>query len=144
MFLYYRGTTPHFSRKFKDKTEYLEEFLRKVTFELVDTPSVIDLTKYPDIRDKRDLPILVSAITKEVDIFITCFLQTPALSIPARGTCPGQTFLLPFCCGSTRYSTRRRPETANDTGQSGGFPGCPGWRCNNRPARFSRRKEWRG
>lgn len=59
------------SRKFKNKTEYLEEFLRKVTFELVDTPIVIDSTRYPAIRDKRDLPILVSAITAEVDMIIT-------------------------------------------------------------------------
>jgi len=60
-----------FSRKFKDKTEYLEEFIQKVTFEMVDTPLVIDSTKYPVIRDKRDLPILVSAITAEVDMIIT-------------------------------------------------------------------------
>lgn len=59
------------SRKFKEKTEYLEEFLKKVTFELVDTPLVIDSTKYPTIRDKGDLPILVSAITAEVDMIIT-------------------------------------------------------------------------
>ncbi len=53
------------SRKFKDKTVYLEEFLRKVAFELVDTPLVIDSTKYPNIRDKMYLPILVSAIMRE-------------------------------------------------------------------------------
>ena len=32
---------------------------------------MIDNTKYPDIRDEKDLPILVSAIIEDVDVLIS-------------------------------------------------------------------------
>ena len=40
-------------------------------FELVYTPEKIDKLKYPDIRDGKDLPVLVSAIIDDVDILIS-------------------------------------------------------------------------
>ena len=38
---------------------------------MVETPSNIDYTKYPSMRDSNDLPILVSAIISDSDILIT-------------------------------------------------------------------------
>jgi len=58
-------------RKFPEKYGLLESFLRELPFELVYTPERIDKTKYPDIRDEKDLPILVSAIIEDVDILIS-------------------------------------------------------------------------
>ena len=58
-------------RKFADKYDLLESFLQVLPFELVYTPEIIDLSKYPDIRDIKDLPILVSAITEDVDVLIS-------------------------------------------------------------------------
>jgi len=58
-------------RKFPDKYYLLESFLRELPFELVYTPEKIDKSKYPGIRDVKDLPILVSAIIDEVDVLIS-------------------------------------------------------------------------
>jgi putative PIN family toxin of toxin-antitoxin system len=60
-----------FERKFWDKIEVLEPFLSELSFELVYTPKMFAVDEYPSIRDKNDLPILVSAILSDVDIFIT-------------------------------------------------------------------------
>ncbi len=60
-----------FERKFENKTKYLEEFLSELTYELIYTPKKFNKSKYPSIRDSKDLPILVSAIIGNVDIFIT-------------------------------------------------------------------------
>lgn len=60
-----------FERKFSDKVTFLEQFLSELTFELIYTPRVIDTGKYPDIRDPKDLPILVSTIFSNVEMFIT-------------------------------------------------------------------------
>jgi predicted nucleic acid-binding protein len=49
----------------------LEPFLRELPFELVYTPEEIDKSEYPDIRDIKDLPVLVSAIVEDVDILIS-------------------------------------------------------------------------
>jgi len=49
----------------------LETFLSELTCELIYTPQKIDKTNYPTIRDKKDLPILVSAIIGIVDVIIT-------------------------------------------------------------------------
>ena len=46
-------------------------FLSKLSFELVYTPADINSASYPNIRDKEDLPILVSALLSDVDILIT-------------------------------------------------------------------------
>ena len=57
--------------KFPQKYSLLEPFFRELPFELVYTPENIDQSKYPDIRDSKDLPILVSAIVEDVDILIS-------------------------------------------------------------------------
>jgi predicted nucleic acid-binding protein len=57
-------------RKFPDKKKVLEEFLKELPFELSYTPKNIDNSLF-EIRDKKDYPILYSAIVEEVDIFIT-------------------------------------------------------------------------
>ena len=60
-----------FDRKFKDKSHLLDMFLSKLSFELVYTPADINSASYPNIRDKEDLPIFVSALLSDVDILIT-------------------------------------------------------------------------
>jgi predicted nucleic acid-binding protein len=49
----------------------LEPFLRELPFELVRTPDNIDKSRYPGIRDAKDLPVLVSAIIEDVDVLIS-------------------------------------------------------------------------
>jgi putative PIN family toxin of toxin-antitoxin system len=60
-----------FKRKFPDDISTLEKFLRELSYELENTPYSIDQKEFPVIRDRKDLPILVSAILSEVDILIT-------------------------------------------------------------------------
>jgi putative PIN family toxin of toxin-antitoxin system len=60
-----------FERKFWNKIEVLEPFLSELSFELVYTPKRFATDDYPSIRDRNDLPILVSAILSDIDIFIT-------------------------------------------------------------------------
>ena len=60
-----------FKRKFSEKDIDLEKFLTKLSYELIYTPQKINKNEYPDIRDNKDLPILVSAILGDVDYFIT-------------------------------------------------------------------------
>lgn len=57
--------------KFPDKKPALERFLRHFSFEMSYTPEEIDGDIYPKIRDKKDYPILASAVIADVDIFIT-------------------------------------------------------------------------
>jgi predicted nucleic acid-binding protein len=57
--------------KFPEKYDLLESFPQELPFELVYTPEKIDKSKYPDIRDAKDLPVLVSAITEDVDVLIS-------------------------------------------------------------------------
>jgi len=45
--------------------------LRRFNFEMSFTPNEIDPDIYPKVRDKKDYPILASAIIAEVDVFIT-------------------------------------------------------------------------
>jgi putative PIN family toxin of toxin-antitoxin system len=59
------------SEKFPKRYDLLEPFFHELPFELVYTPEKIDKTQYPDIRDEKDLPILVSAIIEDVDILIS-------------------------------------------------------------------------
>ena len=60
-----------FDRKFSHKNSSLEDFLSKLSYELVYTPQRIDKKEYPDIKDQKDLPILVSSILGDVDYLIT-------------------------------------------------------------------------
>lgn len=60
-----------FKRKFPEEIDSLDFFLSELTFDLVYTPKRISASDYPNIRDEKDLPILVSAIIGDVDVFIT-------------------------------------------------------------------------
>jgi len=57
--------------KFPGKSRMLEVFLRELPFELAYTPGIIDPSKYPDIRDLKDLPVLVTAINEDVDVLLS-------------------------------------------------------------------------
>ncbi len=59
------------AKKFPEKKKSLENFLRRLNFEMAFTPNEIDPDIYPKVRDKKDYPILASAIIAEVDFFIT-------------------------------------------------------------------------
>jgi len=58
-------------RKFKSKMVALDNFLEHLSFEFVYTPKFFDGSKYPQVRDVKDLPILVTAINEDVDILLT-------------------------------------------------------------------------
>ncbi|MEW5921169.1 MAG: putative toxin-antitoxin system toxin component, PIN family [Bacillota bacterium] len=58
-------------RKFPTKDRALDIFLSELPFDYAYTVEKIDADKYPSIRDKKDLPVLVSAITEDVEILIT-------------------------------------------------------------------------
>ena len=61
-----------FQKKFSDQKQLLDKFLYKLAYELVYTPADIDPANYPIIRDKEDLPIIVSALSLSgVDLLIT-------------------------------------------------------------------------
>jgi uncharacterized protein len=60
-----------FNRKFSAQKAFLDEFLAKLPYDSIDTPTDIVVEKYPKIRDENDLPILASAIIAKVDILIT-------------------------------------------------------------------------
>lgn len=60
-----------FKQKFREKNYLLDQFLSKLAYELVYTPADIDSANFPEMRDRKDLPILVSALLSEVDILIT-------------------------------------------------------------------------
>lgn len=58
-------------RKFFSKRKFLDNFFFELPFELVYTPKVLNLNKFPEIRDIKDLPILATAILENIDIFVT-------------------------------------------------------------------------
>jgi len=58
-------------QKFPEKFSLVENFLQELPFELAYTPERIDKLKYPDIRDIKDLPILVSALNEDVDVLLS-------------------------------------------------------------------------
>jgi putative PIN family toxin of toxin-antitoxin system len=62
--------TDVFERKFKNRIEYLNEFVRDLKYELVNT-EINNYRKYPQIRDKDDMPLLVSALESNVDVLVT-------------------------------------------------------------------------
>ena len=57
--------------KFPDKASSMDCFLKKLSYEVSYTPTKIDDDIYPKIRDKKDYPVLASAIIADVDVFIT-------------------------------------------------------------------------
>ena len=58
-------------RKWANRLKYMELFLQKLQFTLIHTPSVDFFDESFIIRDKKDYPILMSAVIADVDIFIT-------------------------------------------------------------------------
>ena len=57
-------------RKFPSKLSVIDYFLTNLSFDLVYTPTSIPANLF-HIRDSGDYPILYSAITNNIDIFIT-------------------------------------------------------------------------
>lgn len=60
-----------FKRKFPDKMDMIEIFFSGINYEDYKTPENIDESKYPKIRDIKDLPVLVSAILSDSDVLLT-------------------------------------------------------------------------
>ena len=58
-------------RKFPNKIAKWDKFLTTLEFEIAYTPSDLSTVKVPDIRDPKDLPILVSAMVAQPDIIVT-------------------------------------------------------------------------
>lgn len=58
-------------RKFPTKKKFLDDFFLELPFELVYTPKVLDLNKFPEMRDIKDSPILATAILENIDFFVT-------------------------------------------------------------------------
>jgi putative PIN family toxin of toxin-antitoxin system len=58
-------------RKFPNRVHQTEEFLRKLRYMLIHTPTVDILNSPIHIRDNNDYPILASALIADVDILIT-------------------------------------------------------------------------
>ena len=57
-------------RKFRNKFESMDLLLSRLPYELVYTPEHPEPGLF-DIRDEKDYPVLYSAVTKDVDVFIT-------------------------------------------------------------------------
>ncbi|MCL1822859.1 MAG: putative toxin-antitoxin system toxin component, PIN family [Oscillospiraceae bacterium] len=57
--------------KFPKKYDILEAKLKEIPYVLLYTPETINPSNYPEIRDLKDLPILVSALNEDVDIILT-------------------------------------------------------------------------
>lgn len=58
-------------RKFPAKRKSLDRFFLELPFDLVYTPKLLDLKKFPEIRDTKDSPILATAIMEDIDVFLT-------------------------------------------------------------------------
>jgi putative PIN family toxin of toxin-antitoxin system len=59
-----------FIEKFPKNIKDLKEFISSIDYESYDV-CVTDYSKYPTMRDKKDLPILALAIESDADILIT-------------------------------------------------------------------------
>jgi len=67
--------------KFPDRVDTVERFLHELPFELTYTPEKIDKSKYPEIRDIKDLPVLVSALKEDVDVLLSGDIDFSPLDI---------------------------------------------------------------
>ncbi|MDR2088343.1 MAG: putative toxin-antitoxin system toxin component, PIN family [Clostridiales Family XIII bacterium] len=59
------------ARKFPKRKNDLDEFFRTLPFVFVYTPECFAPADFPNIRDISDLPVLVSAVSEDVDLLIT-------------------------------------------------------------------------
>ena len=57
-------------RRFPNRTEAVDLLLKRLPYELVRTPERPDGGLF-HIRDEKDYPVLYSAVTEDIDIFIT-------------------------------------------------------------------------
>lgn len=60
-----------FEAKFADRTNVLETFLMEFGYELVHSPKRVEPTKYPKVRDPKDLPILAAAMGADCDYIVS-------------------------------------------------------------------------
>lgn len=67
-------------RKFQDKSGAVDLLLSQIPYELVYTPKK-PKSGLCEIRDEKDYPVLYSAITEDIDIFITGDQDFHCLSI---------------------------------------------------------------
>jgi predicted nucleic acid-binding protein len=58
-------------RKFPAKREFLDRFFLELPFVLVYTPKALNLSEFPEMRDRKDSPILATAIMEGIDVFVT-------------------------------------------------------------------------
>jgi len=77
-----------FKNKFSGRMEYLNKFVRRLKYELVDI-EIIDYENYPKIRDNDDMPLLACAIETQADMLITgdkdfekIMIKTPKIMKP--------------------------------------------------------------
>ena len=79
-----------FEKKLPGRKEYLNEFIGKLKYELIDI-DIKDYKKYPQIRDNNDIPILANAIEAKVDLLVTgdkdfdeIVIKNPIIIKPAK------------------------------------------------------------
>ena len=58
-------------RKFSSRKSALKVFFHNLPFDLVLVKKNPEKENYPEIRDEKDFPILVTAIESDIDIFLT-------------------------------------------------------------------------
>ena len=81
------------TERFLEKYGCIDEFLRNLPYELAFTPDNIDASKYPNIRDKKDLPVLATAIDEDVDILLTGDKDFTVLELTRPEVLTPQTFM---------------------------------------------------
>ena len=83
--------------KFSNRYEVIENFLHELPYELVHTPDKIDPTQYPDIRDEKDLPVLVSAINEDVDVLLSGDKDFASLEMNRPEVLTTKAFIEKYC-----------------------------------------------
>ena len=58
-------------RKFSSRKKALDQFLNELPYDLIRTAKITSGEGIPEIRDKKDFPILATAITEDVDIILS-------------------------------------------------------------------------
>ena len=79
-------------RKFPSRRHIIERFMRKLSYEMVYTPSQIDDELF-SIRDTKDYPVLYSAIIENIDVFITGDKDFDDVTIEKPDICTPNEFL---------------------------------------------------
>ena len=77
-------------RKFPKKLDAMDALLRRLPYELVYTPKVMEMDLFT-IRDEKDYPVLYSAIADDVDVLVTgdqdfhdIVLERPEILTPSQ------------------------------------------------------------